>query len=168
MTTGIWNRAGEFPQRFRRVSAYDSAAGANERALASLQQIEEIRAVLLRQSGLGQRFHAVFITAEMKRAFALERALPVLDIFGNVDDHGTGAAAPGDFERRAHGAFEIFRLFHEKHMLGAGAHEIKDRRFLESVRADGVAGNLAADQHDRNGIGHAVTNGRYAVSGRRT
>ncbi len=53
-------------------------------------------------------------------------------------------------------------------MLGARAHDIVNRRLLESVAADGGAGHLSADQNDGDRIGHTIADRRDTVRGTRT
>ena len=55
-----------------------------------------------------------------------------------------------------------------KVLLGAGAHDVEHRRFLERIRSDRRSGNLSADQDDWNRVRHAIADRRHAVCCART
>ncbi len=97
---------------------------------------------------------------QRQRAVSLELAFPVLHVFRNIDDNRTGPAGACELKRAADRFFKLFRVCHEEHVLGDGAHDRGDRRLLERVRADRGTRHLSAyDDH-----GHRV---RHAVAYRR-
>ena len=53
-------------------------------------------------------------------------------------------------------------------MLGDGAHDCRNRRFLECVGADCVSRHLPANDDDWHRIGHAVAHGCNGVGGPRS
>src|SRR3546814_14364824 len=80
-------------------------------------------------------FQARTIAGQGQAAFALEAASPVLDVLGNVDDNRSGSAGAGDLERAAHRRFELGGIGDQEYMLGGGANDRADRRFLAIGRA---------------------------------
>jgi len=161
-------QAGELAQLRRGISADNAAARADEGPFASPEQVKEISALLFGQPGFCQRLHPVFITPEMKNAFALENAFPILNILRHVDHHRSGPSASRDCKGRPHRHFKLLRILDEKNVFGTRAHEVEYRSFLERVCADGIAGDLSADQHHRNGVRHAISDWSHAVGGCRS
>ena len=103
------------------------------------------------------------ITRDRQHAFPPIGADPVLYILGHVHDDRPGPARLGDFQRRTQGFFQTSGIGDQKDMFGNGTHDPGDRSLLERVGADCGSGHLSADHHDRNRIGDAVADRRYAV-----
>src|SRR5690606_32011504 len=74
------------------------------------------------------------------------------DILGNVDNHGAGAAAGRHVEGLGDGLGNIFLALDHVAVLHDGTGNTDHVGFLEGVVTDLVAGNLAGDHHQGNGI----------------
>jgi hypothetical protein len=103
------------------------------------------------------------VVTGMPYSAAHERALPVLHILGDVDDDGSGTPGSSQFERAADGRLEPFGIGNQEDVFGNRAHDRRHRRFLEGIRADGARRHLAADDHDRDRVRHAVAHRRHGV-----
>ncbi len=154
---------GEFPQFLGGLGVDHAAAGINERTRALFKHFEERGGCRLRNARRVQGGHTFLVAPERQVPLALERADGVLHILRYVNDDRARSAAPGQLERRPHGVFEPVGVFAEKDMFRACTHHIKYGRFLERIRTDGCTGHLAANQHHRDRIGHAVANRRDGI-----
>jgi len=73
-----------------------------------------------------------------------------------------------ELEGGAHRRLQPRRIGDQEDVLGDGAHQGRDRRFLKRVRPDGCARDLAANHHDRDGVRHAVADRGDGIGGART
>ncbi len=153
----------EPPHGLGGIAVDHAAAGIDQRPLRFGQHREEAFAGRVAQAVIGNLLQAPAVTGQRQGPAAHERALPVLHVLRDVDDDGTGAAGTREFECAAHGGLETLGIGHQEHVLGDGAHDRRDRRFLERVGADRAPRHLAANDDDRHGVRHAVAHGGYRV-----
>ena len=144
-------KAGELHQLAQEVARLgagidDAAAGVEQRTLGVPHQLDR---------GLD----ALEVALELGPvALVLEflgpgiEALGELDVFRDVDDHGTRPAALGDMERLVQHARKVGDVLHQIIVLGAGPGDADGVAFLERIVADQVGRNLAGEAHDRDGI----------------
>ena len=85
--------------------------------------------------------------------------------FGMSTTTGPGRPVRASSKCAAHRIFEQGRIRDEEYVFRNGAHDRRDRRFLESVGADGRRGNLPANHDQWHGVRHAVSNRRNGVRG---
>ncbi len=108
------------------------------------------------------------VAGQGQQSLAAEFAFPVLDILRNIDDDRAGSPRARKLECAAHRLLELFGLRHEEYVLGDGAHDGRDRGFLERVGADSGRRHLPADDDDGNRVRHAVAHGCDRVRRART
>ena len=72
----------------------------------------------------------------------------VLDVLGDVDEDGAGAAGGGDVEGFLDDAGDVAGVLDQVVVLGDGATDLDHGGFLEGVGADDLRGNLAGDGDD--------------------
>ena len=100
-----------------------------------------------------------------RQPLALELALEVLHVLGDVDHHRAGAPGAGDLEGRTYRGLELGRIGHQEDMLGHRAHDRGHRGLLERIGPDGGPGDLPANYDNRYRICHAVAHGCNSVGG---
>ena len=157
--------AGDMPQRFGGIAVDDAAARVDQRPFGFRQHGEKAFACRIVETVGSDCREPASIPLERQLALTAKRTLPVLHVLRNVHDDRTGPAAARQFEGAAHSCLELLRVGNEQDMLGNGAHDGRDRRFLERIGADCRTRHLAADDDERDRIRHAVTNRRHRVRG---
>ena len=153
----------EPPHGLGGVAVDHAAAGIDQRPFRLGQHGEEALAGSVGEAVVGDGLQPPSVAGQRQRAAAHEGSLPVLHVFRNIDDDGAGSAGAGEFEGAAHGGFEPLRVRHQEHVLGDRTHDRGYRGLLERVRADGAGRDLAADDDDGDGVGHAVAHRGHRV-----
>jgi len=82
----------------------------------------------------------------------LELGLGVLDIDGDVDQHGAGAAGAGDVERLLHGPRQVAHVGDEIAVLDDGHGDARGIDLLKAIRAQVGRAYLAGDGHQWNRV----------------
>src|SRR5210317_376315 len=159
---------GEATQMLYRVSVDHAAAGIDQGSLALSKHREKRRRLRVIPDVVLQLIHALAITRDRQQSGAAEFPGPVLYVLRDIDDHRTRAPGPGYFKCGTDGCLQPGRIGHEENVFRAAAHDAGNGRFLEGIGADRGGRHLAADNHDRNGIGHTVAYRRNGVGGART
>src|ERR1700728_699797 len=154
---------GELSERAGGVAVHDAASGIDERLLGLAEHREEAHRRLLLERGYGQLVHPTAVARNRQDTRPLEDLFRVLNVFGNVHDHGAGTPRTGDLEGRTDRCFELGRIRHEEDMLRDGAHDRWHRGFLEGVGSDGWPGDLARNDDNRHRIRHAVAHWRNSI-----
>ena len=156
-------RLRERTQRLRRFGQDHATAGIDQRPLGFGQFVEK----RLARGGVERRPRDIVetrtIPGQRQAHRAVENEIGVLHVLRNIDDDRAGAAGTRNLERTAQRRFELRCVGDEEHMLRARAHDAADRRFLESVAADRRGRHLAADDDDRNRVGHRIAHRRDRV-----
>ena len=92
-------------------------------------------------------------------------ALRLEDVLGDIDEDGAGASGGGDVEGFVDDLGELVEVLDEIVVLGAGAGDAEGVGFLEGVAADELAGDLAGDGDDGDGVHHGVDEAGDEVGG---
>ncbi len=137
---------GEFLQRRRGARGDDAAATVDDRPLRSAKLGDHALEFL--PGGLPGRI----VARQVHRRVPVGNNRIVLQILGDVDDHGAGPARAGDVERLLHHAHDVFGPLDEVMVLGDSPADLDDRRFLERIGADDAGADLARDGDHRHGI----------------
>ena len=103
-----------------------------------------------------------------RRGVPVEGARGLLRILGDVDQHGPGPAALREVERLAHGRRDIVGAPDEVVVLRHRQRHAGDVGFLERVRADEAAADLARDADDGRRVHHRGRHPGDHVGGART
>ena len=156
------------PQVASRITFDNAAARIDQWPITVAEHVEERGALFFRHSGAVECLHTLAIAPELQQPFAFEKALPILDVFWNIENDRTRPITARNIKRRSNGSLEFFRIEHQEGTLGARAHDVEDRGFLKGIGADGGPWNLSANQDNGNRIGHAIANGRDAIGRPRT
>ena len=88
-------------------------------------------------------------------------------VAGDVDQHGAGATGGGDVEGLAECAGEVVARLQQETVLDHGHGDADNVGFLECVRADDAACDLAGDNHQGHGIHKGGCDAGYGVGGAR-
>ena len=102
---------------------------------------------------------------EINRVDVLEVDLGQLEILGDVNEHGAGAAGAGDVERLVDRLRDVLGLLDQERVLDDRHHDARDVGLLKGIRADQVRGHLAGDGDQRRGVQERVRNRRDEVGG---
>ena len=153
----------EAPHGFRGVGIDDAATRVDQRALGLGQhRVEPLALRVTQLIGCHSRKPAA-IAVQREHAHTFERTFPVLDIFRDVHDNRAGPTGTCQLEGAANRVLERVRVGDKEYVLGHGAHDGGDGRFLECVGADSGSRHLPADHDQGNRVRHAVANRRDRV-----
>ena len=139
----------ELAQQIRgaRAGIDDPAAGVEHRALRRRKHVDGFCDLI----GLGQRPGP--IAGRRKRLFLpLRLDQRDLHILGDVDQHRAGPSGGGDAKGFLDRRGEPGGVLHEVIVLGAMASDADRVGFLKGIGADQPGGDLAGDDHHRDGI----------------
>jgi hypothetical protein len=159
---------GELAQVGRCVAVDDAAAGVEQRPLRVAQQREERLRFGRRDRRARELIEPLAIAGQRQRPLAAEHRLRQLHVARDVDDHRARPAAARQLEGAAHRRLDLVLVGEQEDVLGAGRHDVEDRRLLEGVGAHRGARHLAADEDDGNRVGLAVAHRRDGVGRART
>jgi len=104
------------------------------------QERVDLASKLTRLGGVLERIRARTIAAN--RTISPEEALPVLNILGDIDDHGPRPAGTRDLKGRPDRGLELRRIGNQEDMLGDGTHDRGNGGFLEGIGTDRRGGDL--------------------------
>ena len=74
------------------------------------------------------------------------------DVLGDIHQHRTGPAGPGDGKRLPDHIGQLVHVLHQEIAFGDGHGDAGDVHLLERVLADEVFTDVAGDEHHRRGI----------------
>ena len=95
--------------------------------------------------------------------FIIEQRL--LNVLGDVDQHGTRTTRRGNLEGLANGGGKVLDLAHEVVVLGDGQRDARDVDLLEAVSTDERVGHVAGNSHERNRIEVGGGDARHEIGG---
>ena len=140
----------ELAHERHRPGQQDAVAGEDDRPLGAVDQLERRLAIGL---GDGRPRHAD-MAGVRRRLVPLELARGLLRVLGDVDQDRAGPALRRDGESLAHGARHVLGAGHEIVVLRDRQRDAGDVGFLERVRPDQPAADLAGDADDRRRVHH--------------
>mmetsp|Transcript_8550 Transcript_8550/g.14732 ORF Transcript_8550/g.14732 Transcript_8550/m.14732 type:complete len:568 (+) Transcript_8550:1011-2714(+) len=129
-----------------------TTADVQHRLLRCGQRLDDL---LQHQVGRARRRQAAEVASELQLLVPVGDRQHLLDVLGDVHEHGPGPPGVREQERLAHHAGEIVDVGHEVVVLRDLAGDLHDGSLLEPVGADHGAGHLPGDGHH----GHAVQHG---------
>ncbi len=88
-----------------------------------------------------------------------------LNVFGDVDDHRSAPAGPGDVQGLVDGLFDFIHGQGHVGLLGNRHHDADHVAFLKGVCGNHSGGNLAGNGQKRNRIHDGVSYGGYQIHG---
>ena len=148
-----------------RTGCDHATAGVDQRTFCLHQCSKEGGTVGIAQYRLFHCAQTRAVASQRQLAGAMKLQRGVLHVLRHVHHHRAGTTAAGEGERGAQGRFQLRWIGDQEHMLGAGTHDVADRRFLERVAADCHRAHLTADHDQRDRVGHRVAHRRDHVGG---
>ncbi len=150
---GSSDELGELQQLGRGAGATDTAADVEDGALGRRDQL-----------GCGLNLLAVClgdraVADEVDSCIPYEIELGLLRIFGDVDEHGAGAAGARNLVGRGDRARNVFGPLHQERMLRDRHGDADDVDLLERVGAHQVREHLAGDRKQRHRVHVCVGDG---------
>ncbi len=149
LATGIWLAFGEGEDLGFGAGVRDAVAGEDDGLLCGFDELDG----LLDRRGFGAQ-HGVRAIGLGCGGFEVERRGGLLRVFGDVDEHGAGAAGLRDLEGLADGGGDVFGAGDEVVVLGDGQGDAGDVDLLKGVAAEDFAADLAGDGDDGDGVEH--------------
>ena len=129
-----------------------AAAGVHDGTLRLLDHVEHL--LHLRRGG--GRGEAAEVAVQAHLGPPVRHRHLLLDILGDVDEHGAGTAGGGEEERLANDTGNILHVHHQVVVLGDLTGDLHGGRLLERVRADHAPGHLTGDGHHGHGVEQRV------------
>ena len=105
------------------------------------------------------------IAGQVHRCGVIGNELRDLDVLGEINEHGAGAAGGGDVEGLAHHAGDVGRIGDEVVVLRDPTADLHHRGFLEGVGADDARADLAGEDEHRDAVELRVGDRRDEVEG---
>ncbi len=90
------------------------------------------------------------------------------NVFGQIDQHGTGASGASQIERLTQSTGQFADVLDQEVVLGAWAGDAHDVYFLKGIVADELGGHLSRDDDHGDGIAIGCGYARHRVGGSRT
>ena len=149
----------QFLELRRGFACDDAAAGVDERAFGfphHLRGAADLPAVAFGEDP---------VAGEMDRRDRLIGGHGLEDVLRDVDQHWAGTSGGSDVERLMDGLGQFADVLDHEVVLGGGAGDAEGVGFLERVGADQLAGDLAGEGDDGDGIHHRVHQTGHEVGG---
>ena len=153
-TAGISSSLHEVAQFVAGIGRDNAAARIDERPLGFPDHLRGAADLA------GVAFGEDFIAGQMDGRHRRVVGPGLENILSDIDQHGTGPAAGGNIESFVNGLRQVRDVLDQKIVLGGRARDAESVGLLKRVAADQLAGHLAGDGDDRDGIHHGVDQDR--------
>ena len=139
--------AGELEQFGAGAGLHDAVAGDDDRLFGAVDHVGGDGDLVV----AGHIHNRVAAQADIGRV-AVPLGFLDEDVLGDVDEHGALASGGGDVEGLFDGLGDFAGAHQEVVVLGDGEGDAGDVGFLEAVASDQVAGDVAGDDDDGDGV----------------